>query len=54
MIDDDVEGSFEERTFRLWINSLGIEGVYCDNLYDDCRDGVMMCKVIHKINPNVI
>jgi hypothetical protein len=24
MIDDDVEGSREERTFRFFINSLGI------------------------------
>ena len=54
MIDDDVEGSAEERTFRLWINSLGIEGVHCDNLYDDCRDGLMLLKVIHKIDPNVV
>lgn len=35
MIDDDIEGSREERCFRLWINSLGIEDVYVDNLYDD-------------------
>ena len=54
IIDDDVVGSFEERTLGLWINSLGINGVHCDNLYDDCRDGVLLCKVIHKINPNVI
>ena len=54
MIDDDIEGSAEERTFRLWINSLGIEGVHCDNLYDDCRDGLLLLKVIHKINPTVV
>jgi len=54
LIDDDAEGTAEERTFRLWINSLDIEGVYCDNLYDDCVDGVMLCKVIHKINDKAI
>ena len=50
LVDDDIKGTTEERTFRLWINSLDIEGVNCDNLYDDCRDGVLLCKVIHKIN----
>lgn len=32
---DDGEGSKEEKSFRLWINSLGIEGVFVNNLYDD-------------------
>lgn len=32
---DDGEGSREEKAFRLWINSLGIEGVFIDNLYSD-------------------
>ena len=32
---DDGEGSKEEKAFRLWINSLGIEGVFVSNLYDD-------------------
>jgi len=34
MLDDDIEASKEERTFRLWINSLGIEDVYVNNLID--------------------
>jgi len=51
MIDDDVEGSREERAFRLWINSLGIDDVYVNNLYDDCKDGVILAKVIQKIDP---
>ena len=54
LLDDDIEGSAEERTFRLWINSLNIDGVHCDNLYDDCYDGILLCKVIHKINDKVI
>ena len=37
--DDTVEGSREERSFRLWINSLDIEGVFINNLYDECKDG---------------
>lgn len=54
LIDDDIEGTREERTFRLWINSLGIDNVHVENLYDDCADGVLLCKVIHRINENVI
>ena len=50
MIDDDIEGSREERVFRLWINSLGIEDVYVNNLVDDCKDGVLLNKVINKID----
>jgi len=54
ILDDDVEGSREERVFRLWINSLNIEGVYVENLFDEISDGVLLCKVVHKLNPDVI
>lgn len=33
---DDVAGSKEERAFRLWINSLGIEDVFIErSIYDE-------------------
>ena len=51
---DDIEGSREERAFRLWINSLGIEGVFINNLYEDVRDGLVLCRVIHRINDKVV
>ena len=54
MIDDDIEGSREERAFRQWINSLGIEDVFINNLYEDLRDGLVLLKVIHKINPTLV
>jgi len=54
LVDDDIEGSKEERVFRLWINSLGIEDVYVNNLYDDMVDGVLLCRVIDKIEPGSI
>jgi len=54
MIDDDIEGSREERQFRLWINSLGIPDVHVENLYDDINDGVLLCKVVDKIAPGNI
>lgn len=54
LIDDDIEGSREERAFRLWINSLNIEDLYVTSLSDEARDGLLMLKIIHKLNPNVI
>lgn len=51
---DDIEGSREERAFRLWINSLGIEDVFVNNLYEDVRDGLVLCKVIHRIDNTVV
>jgi plastin-1 len=41
-----VGDSREERVFRMWINSLNIEGVYVNNLFADSSDGVMLLKVI--------
>lgn len=54
LIDDDIEGTIEERQFRLWINSLGIEDVYVNDLFAEASDGLLLLKVIHKINPNVV
>lgn len=54
MEDDDIEGSREERAFRFWINSLAIEDLYVTSLSEEARDGLLLLKVIHKLNPNVI
>lgn len=54
IVDEDIEASKEERVFRLWITSLNIPGVNINNLYDDCKDGILLCKVIHYINDKVI
>ncbi|KAJ3429221.1 fimbrin-1 [Anaeramoeba flamelloides] len=43
----------EERSFRLWINSLGVKpNVY--HLYEDLKDGLILCQVIDKIGPKKI
>ena len=54
MIDDDIEGSREERTFRFFINSLGIDDLYINDLYDDCKDGLVLAKVCDKIDPKSV
>lgn len=54
MLDDDIEGTEEERAYRMWINSLNIEDVYCNNLYEDGRDGIMHCKIFQRLKPGVV
>ena len=39
LIDDDIAGTREERQFRLWLNSLEIDGLSVDNLFEAVRDG---------------
>lgn len=47
---DDVGDSREERVFRMWINSLNIEGVYVNNLFADSGDGVLLLKVSYALH----
>jgi len=54
MLDDDIEGSRDERAFRFWINSLNIDGVFVNNLYEEARDGLVLLKVIDKLEPNTV
>lgn len=54
MLDDDIEGSKEERSYRMWVNSLGLEDVYVNNLYEEARDGLVLLKVMDRIQPGVV
>jgi plastin-1 len=54
LVFDDIEGSKEERQFRFWINSLDIDGLYVNNLYEEARDGLLLLKVIAKLEPTAI
>jgi len=49
MMDFNDEGSREEKAFRMWINSLDIEGVFVTNLYQEASDGNLLCKVIDRV-----
>jgi hypothetical protein len=46
--------SREERAFRMWINSCGIPGVFLNNLFLDCRDGLALLKVEDYIEKGVV
>jgi plastin-1 len=54
LLEDDDEGTKEERAFRLWMNSLNIEGVMFNNLYEDCKDGNLLLKVIDRVSPGSV
>ena len=54
ILNDDVEGSRDERAFRFWINSLNINDIYINNLYEECRDGLVLLHVIHKLDNTVV
>jgi plastin-1 len=54
LLDDDKGDSREERMFRMWINSLGIDDLYVNSLYQDCRDGLVLLKVLDKVEPGIV
>jgi len=52
MLDFDDEGSREERSFRFWIQSMGID---CDNLVSDVqKDGLVLLKVEDKVQSGIV
>ena len=38
----------------MWMNSLGIENVNVNNLYEEARDGLILLKVIDRIEPGAV
>ena len=38
----------------MWINSLGIEDLYVNNLYEDLRDGVVLLRLEDKVEPGIV
>ena len=43
-----------QRVFRMWINSLGIEDLYVNNLFEDLRNGVVLLKVMDYVQPGCV
>ncbi|PWZ27754.1 Fimbrin-5 [Zea mays] len=50
---DDVLVSREERAFRMWINSLGVES-YVNNVFEDVRNGWVLLEVLDKVSPGSV
>lgn len=43
----------EEKTFRNWMNSLGVTP-FVNNLYEDCRDGTVLLQLFDKVRPGIV
>jgi len=47
-------GTKEERTFQLWVNSLGLEGIYINNFYSDLKDGLVILRLMNYVWPGSV
>lgn len=48
-----IEETREEKTFRNWMNSLGVNP-FVNNLYKDLRDGLVLIQLFDKIQPGIV
>lgn len=53
-LPDDESDSREERAFRMWINSLGIERHIADLFEDICDDGLALLQLMDAVNPGIV
>nr|XP_043626330.1 fimbrin-5 [Erigeron canadensis] len=53
MMTDDESTSREERCFRMWINSLGVE-THVNNVWEDVRNGWVLLEVLDKLAPGSV
>ena len=52
--DEDAGLSREEKAFRMWINNFAIEDGYVNNLYTDIADGLILLKVLDRVEPGCV
>lgn len=38
----------------MWCNSLGVEDLYINNLYEDFKDGIALLKILDKVKPESV
>jgi len=48
-----IEETREEKTFRNWMNSLGVDP-FVSNLYEDLRNGVILLQLFNKVQPGIV
>jgi len=53
IVEPIIEETREEKTFRNWMNSLGVEP-FVNYLYEDIRDGVVLLQLFDKISPGIV
>ncbi|CAN6968858.1 unnamed protein product [Brassica oleracea var. botrytis] len=53
MMTEDIQSCRDERCYRLWINSLGIDS-YVNNVFEDVRNGWILLEVLDKVYPGSV
>lgn len=53
LLDDDEGDSREERVFRMWANSLGLDD-YLHNLFESITEGNVMLSIIDKVQSGLV
>ncbi|KJE88506.1 fimbrin [Capsaspora owczarzaki ATCC 30864] len=53
MPQEIIEETREERTFRNWMNSLGVKP-FVNNLYQDLRDGLVLIYLFDQVDPGCV
>uniref|UniRef100_A0A7S2S2Z4 Calmodulin n=1 Tax=Rhizochromulina marina TaxID=1034831 RepID=A0A7S2S2Z4_9STRA len=51
---DDAGDTREERTFRMWVNSLNIEGLYVNDLFSDLCYGFPLLQIEDRVQPGIV
>jgi len=50
VVDEETR---EEKAFRMWMNSLGVDP-FVNNIYEDLRDGIILLQILDKIKPGCV
>lgn len=53
IIEQTIEETREEKTYRNWMNSLGVDP-FVNHLYEDLRDGTILLQLFNKISPGIV
>jgi len=48
-----IEETREEKAFRNWMNSMGVDP-FVNHLYEDLRDGLILLQLFDKIQPGIV
>eukprot|EP00768_Dysnectes_brevis_P000628 gnl/Dysnectes_brevis/1137_a1269_3286.p1 GENE.gnl/Dysnectes_brevis/1137_a1269_3286~~gnl/Dysnectes_brevis/1137_a1269_3286.p1 ORF type:complete len:529 (-),score=202.58 gnl/Dysnectes_brevis/1137_a1269_3286:102-1688(-) len=52
--EEDMSQSREARAYRNWINNCGIDDVNINSIFEDLRDGLVLAKLLDKLEPGCI
>jgi len=50
---EEIEETREEKAFRNWMNSMGVDP-FVNHLYEDLRDGLILLQMFDKIKPGIV